>query len=138
MPSLAKRLMRRLGGDLKGAGEDLQAMLTLRWELARLEISLAVRQIKALAIVLAVVGVVALVSLSVLTVAAALWISVHWHRTPESTLFIVGAVLLVLALLLGFGAVARFRRRFRGLEDSIAELQEDAEWLKEWAERMVD
>jgi len=130
--------MRRLGGDLKGAGEDLQAMLTLRWELARLEISLAVRQIKALAIVLAVVGVVALVSLSVLTVAAALWIAVHWHRTPESTLFIVGAVLLVLAVLVGIGVVSRFRRRFRGLEDSIAELQEDAEWLKEWAERMVD
>ena len=50
-------------------------------------------------------------------------------------LLVAGAMLLLLAPLVGWLAWRRFRRRFLGLEQTIEELREDAAWLREWLER---
>jgi uncharacterized membrane protein YqjE len=46
------------------------------------------------------------------------------------------AVLLVLvASLTGWRAWRTFRRRFIGFEETLEELREDAEWIREWMKK---
>ena len=47
----------------------------------------------------------------------------------------MGSVLLILGLLLLIAALSKCRSEFRGLRDTLAELNEDLIWLREWMPR---
>jgi hypothetical protein len=39
---------------------------------------------------------------------------------------------LIVAILLAWSARRRYRREFTGLRETLEELREDMEWLREW------
>jgi hypothetical protein len=129
---------RPLLADLKdGIGSlesDLRQMVVLRWQLARLEVEAAVRQIKRLSVALPVFAVMVLTALPILAVAAARSLAAP---EGEGISFVGWLLIFGLGLLLGGGAggylVWRwFRRRFVGLEQTLEELREDGIWLRQW------
>lgn len=128
MSSILRELLTKASGEVHGVLRDLREMLAARWALGRLEIDVAVGQLKRLAIVLALAGVLALTALPVLVVALAN------SFCPYSTtiLWFAGGGLLAIGVVAGVLAWRRFRREFSPLEDSLAELHEDLEWLREW------
>lgn len=113
-------------------GDDARAMLEARLELARLELNASARQITRLAILLGTFGSVAVAGLSTLAVLAALGLQTFSGWTWPEALLAVGLALLLLGLGGAGLAIRAFRRRFTGLDASLAELREDLVWLKEW------
>ena len=111
---------------------ELGEMIGLRWKLARLELEAALRLARGLAVVWLSVAILVPASLAVLVVWAG-------HLLPEPArvywLFAFGPVLLVAAILAGWWAWRRFRRKFVGLEETLEELREDVVWLQEWLGR---
>jgi len=119
---------------------DLRQTVTLRWQLARLEVEAAVGQIKRLAIALLTFAVMLLTALPILAVAAAGSLAdlggngisfVDW-------LLIFGLGLLIGGVAGGWLAWRRFRRRFVGIEQTLEELREDGVWLRQWMGRGED
>ncbi|MCH8923749.1 MAG: phage holin family protein [Planctomycetes bacterium] len=127
MAGIFHNLLSKASRDVQGGLRDLRAMLAARWALGRLEIDVAVGQLKRLAIVLTSAAVLILTALPVLIVALA-------RSLPHSTaiLWFAGGALLLLGAIAGLIAWRRFRREFSPLEDSLAELHEDVTWLREW------
>ena len=108
---------------------ELRQMVDLRWQLARLELEAAVRSVKRLATVLAIVAVLALIAVPLVVVGTVLSLP-EPMRAPVS--LVAGFGLLGAAILAGLWARWRFRRQFVGLEETLEELREDLVWLKEW------
>lgn len=127
-------LLADLTHEIGSLQADLRQMLTLRWQLARLEVQAAVGQIKRLSIAWLVAGVMLLSALPILAVAAAWWLGeldVGGISFPQ-WLLIFGLGLLIAAAGGGLLAWRRFRRRFVGLEQTLEELHEDGLWLRQW------
>jgi len=135
MPSTAEKLLSRIGRGARHAWDDVCALVIARRQLAELEARIAVRQIRRLAVVLAVAAVIVVAALPLLSVALALYLAELLRVDFGVLLSLGGTAGLVLGLLLAFVTWRRFRREFVGLEDSLAELREDAAWIREWIER---
>jgi hypothetical protein len=121
--------------DVVRLGVDLRQMLTLRWQLAWLEVRADLASTRRLAIVLAAVAVMALTALPVLTVCAADVLDQRLGIPRIGWLLTFGLVLLGSAPLIGWLAWSRFRRRLVALEETLEELREDLVWLREWTGR---
>ncbi|MBN2021860.1 MAG: phage holin family protein [Pirellulales bacterium] len=110
---------------------DLRESAALRWRLARMELASDLRRAARLAVVWAVALVMGLTSLPLLVV----WLAGRldgWLGVAEPLwLAVFGLALLVGAMVLGYVAWRRFRRRFLGLEQTLEELREDLSWLGE-------
>jgi uncharacterized membrane protein YqjE len=122
-------ILSQLRSEAAGLRGELAAMLAARWELARLELEATAAQTRRLAIVLACCGTVGAVGVMVLV---ALTVEVlHRHYTGR---FLATAAGLAIAasLVAAYAAYRRFRREVVGLNESLAELREDARWLDEW------
>jgi protein-S-isoprenylcysteine O-methyltransferase Ste14 len=124
----------KLRGELGSLEADLRQMIVLRWQLARLEVQTAVRQIKRFSLILLSFAVMALSAVPILAVALAGSLAagegegisfVQW-------LLIFGLALLIAGAAGGYLAWRRFRRRFVGIEQTLEELHEDGVWLREW------
>mgnify|MGYP002624021517 CR=1 FL=1 len=125
-------LFDRAQGALRSVATEAREFLALRAELLSLEFRLARHSLAKLAGATAFAVVAILVSLPVMLVAAADMIETRFAVPSEWTLGACGSLLLVAAGLVGWRGWRKFRRDFAGLEDSIAELQEDLVWLSEW------
>lgn len=114
---------------------ELEQMLALRWQLAKLELEASAGSIKRLAVGLAAAAVLALTGLPILAVWAAALLDARLPLEGISWLPVFGFVLLAAAALAGWLAWRHFRRRFVGLEETLEELREDLVWLREWTGR---
>jgi Flp pilus assembly protein TadB len=136
MVETERPLLADLREETAGLAAELREMLRLRWRLARLELQSDMVSVKRLAIQLSAAAVLALMALSLGTVAAAEMLQ-RWSGVPRTVwLVALAAALLVAALVLGWTAWRRFRRRWQPLEETLQELCEDLVWLNEWAGRM--
>ena len=111
--------------------DDAAEMLDARIELARLEAEIAARQVKKLAISLALFSVVMLVGLVVLIVLAADLLAPHTLLSREAWLGALGGALLLGGAAASWASYRTFRRNFTAFSDSLAELKEDAAWIRE-------
>ena len=117
---------------------DFVALLVLRRQLAELEVRNDLRQIKRLGIFGGLGLTQCLVGMAVLAVLAGSLID-QWIATttipgprPWGSLCL-GVVLILSGLETLRRSWNRFQREFSGLKESIAELREDAVWLREWS-----
>ncbi len=115
--------------ELSRLREELRASFGARWQLARFELAVAFADIKRIAVAGAVAGLLALVSLPVLVVAAASALEGVWGLNRTGWLLIWFAGLVCTALAIGWLGWRRFRRHFVGLEETLEVLREDQEWL---------
>lgn len=135
-PDPEKPLFGPLRQEIAGAQAELDEMARLRWQLAKLEGTRAVAQIKRLAIVLGIAAVMVLTSLPVLVVWSAETLAIHAGVFPaRGWMLLLAMALLATATAAGWLAYRRFRRQFTGLEETLEELREDMVWLREWAGR---
>ncbi|MBX9790975.1 MAG: phage holin family protein [Pirellulales bacterium] len=122
--------------DARDAGAQLRADVTaaldVRWRLVRLELGTALLALRRLSISMAIA---AWLAASVLPVAAVLCAEAL-ARVAEleriAALAIVGGAMLLLAGLIAAVVWWLFRRRWRGVEQTLEFLREDAEWLNHW------
>ena len=117
---------------------DFVDLLVLRRQLAELEVRNDLRQIKRLGIFGGLGLTQCLVGMAVLAVFAGSLID-HWIETsaipaprPWGSLGL-GVVVILSGLETLRRSWNRFQREFSGLKESIAELREDAVWLREWS-----
>ena len=117
---------------------DFVDLLVLRRQLAELEVRNDLRQIKRLGIFGGLGLTQCLVGMAVLAVLAGSLID-QWIATttipgprPWGSLGL-GVVLILSGLETLRRSWNRFLREFSGLKESIAELREDAVWLREWS-----
>ncbi|HVU87441.1 MAG TPA: phage holin family protein [Pirellulales bacterium] len=110
--------------------DELRAAVAARWQLARFELGVAVGDVRRLVVALAVAGLLALVSLPVLVVAAATALDGTWGLDRTAWLLIWFAGLVVAAVVVGGLGWLRFRRHFVGLEETLEVLREDQAWLE--------
>lgn len=132
MADADRPLLGELQEELSGMATELGELAKLRLRLAEIELRESAQTTKRFAVWAVVAAILVLTSLPVLVVALSAWLS-------EVTVLSGMAWNLILGLLLAIGGVAafwsswrRFRRDFRGLEESIEELREDLVWVKEW------
>ncbi len=132
MADADRPLLGELGEELSGMADELGQLAALRLRLAEIELRESAQTTKRFAVWAVVAVILLLTSLPVLVVAFSAWLG-------EVTVLSGMVWNLILGLLLAIGGVAafwfswrRFRRDFRGLEESIEELREDLVWVKEW------
>jgi hypothetical protein len=113
---------------------ELRAILATRFELARLESVVALADFKWLALALAISGLLALVSLPVLVVAAADALAGTFGIERVGWLLIWFAGLVVAAVLTAWLGWRRFERRFVGWEETLEVLREDQAWIESLVE----
>jgi uncharacterized membrane protein YqjE len=135
MSSPNRPLLADLKAELRGLKADVSEMLQSHWELARLEIQADLVHLKRLAFVWGAAAVMALTSLPLLATCVAETLDGWQGIARRGWLLIFGLSLLCTAVIGGYGAWFWFRRRFVGLEQTLEELREDLEWMKE---RMKD
>ena len=122
--------------DVRDAGDRLRAdvaqALDVRWRLVRLEIGTAAGALRNLSIswVIALWIAASVLPLAALLGAEALSRAAELDRI--AALAIVGGGMLLLAGLIASVAWWLFRRRWRGVEQTLEFLREDAEWLNHW------
>jgi cobalamin biosynthesis protein CobD/CbiB len=126
---------RRWSLEARQVGGELARMLQLRRELATLEFQHDRRLIRRFLLAGGVAAWLILSGCPLWLTAVALALSqvttlsaVAWLSLGGVVLVLPGALLLVLA-------TRQLRREFRGLHDTLAELREDLEWVREWVER---
>jgi len=115
--------------------DELRALAAARWQLARLELMIALADLKRLAIAAAVAGVLALVSLPVLVVALAEALAGQWGIDRTGWLLISFAGLVVAAVATGWLGWRRFQRHFVGFEETREVLREDQRWIESLSKR---
>lgn len=128
-------LLDQLRQEITGLGSELQQMAALRWQLARLEVEADLRHVRGLAIGLAAAGTAGVAAVALLCVALAELMETWLGGSRAGWLAILAAVLVLGAALAGWLAWRTFRRRFIGLQESLEELREDAEWIGEWMKK---
>ena len=128
MPTV--RSLGELRQELSGMADEVTQLAALRWRLAELELRQSVQTAKRFSIWAIVAAALLLTSLPVFVVALSAWLlpDLAWCWIPALLLAIAGVAI-------GWLAWRRFRREFRGLEQSIEELREDLVWAKEWSDR---
>ena len=132
MADADRPLLGELQEELSGMADELGELAKLRLRLAEIELRESAQTAKRFAVWAVVAAILLLTSLPVLVVALSGWLG-------EVTVLSGPAWNVILGLLLALGGAAtlwfswrRFRRDFRGLEESIEELREDLVWVKEW------
>ncbi len=132
----AKRpLLADLKAEIRGLSTDVREMLRLRWELIRLELQADLMALKRLAVILIAATVMALTSLPLFFVSLADALHGRLGIARWGWLLIFGVGLLIIAGLSAYIGRILFLRRFSGLKETLAELREDLEWLKEGVRR---
>lgn len=126
------RLFEVLRQRLDRLGDHARESLSLRWELARLEIECDIRTIKRLLIALTVALTCLFIALPLLLCGLALTLDGMWGIAAAGWSALFGGVLIVFGILLAWYAWRRCRADFVGLEETLEELREDAVWLGEW------
>jgi hypothetical protein len=132
--STEQPLLGDLREELNALGDELRGMAAARWQLAQLELKADLQSAKRLAIVWLTAGVMALTSLPLLASSLAEMLDGRYGIARGLWLLIFGGGLLFLALVGGYLAWRRFRRRFIGLQETLEELREDLLWLQEKTE----
>jgi hypothetical protein len=133
MSSPDRPLLADLKAELSGLKADVGEMLQLRWELARLEIQADIGHLKRLAVVWGVAAVTALTSLPLFATCIADALDGRLGIARKGWLLIFGLGLLCTAVICVYLGRIWFRRRFVGLKQTLEELREDLEWVKEAA-----
>jgi uncharacterized membrane protein YqjE len=131
MSSPDRSLLADLQKELRFLAADVQEMVQLRWELARLELQADLRNIKRLVIFFCAAAVMILTALPLLVSYLAEKLDGWQGIARGGWLLIFGLVLLGAGAVVALGAWIWFRRRFLGLQESLEELREDLEWMKE-------
>lgn len=132
MPASHDNLFAGLSAESARLAERVRRMAAARWQLAALETREAVRLVRQTSIYLAIAGWMLLSSLPLLVVALAAWCAAWWGISQALAQTIGFLSLVVAGLLLATFGWRRFRRQFVGWEESLAELREDLQWLREW------
>jgi len=125
-------LLADLRDELGGLSAELAEMLRCHVELARLEIASDLGNVRRLAVALSIAGVMALTALPLLAVALAWWVKDALGLGFPGWLAVFAAALLATAAAVGYLARRRFRARLCALEETLEELREDVQWLREW------
>ena len=124
-------LLADLRDELAALGGELREMAAARWQLARLELEADRQTLRGLALAWLVALLMALTALPVLVVCLAEMLG-GWQNVPRSVWLLgFGLGLLAFALLGGYLAWRRFRRRVVGLQETLEELREDLIWLQD-------
>ncbi len=131
MSSPDRPLLADLKAELRGLTADMSEMLQLRWELARLEIQADLGHLKRLAFIWGVAAVMALTALPLLATCVADALDGWQGIARRGWLLIFGLALLCTAVICACFGRVWFRRRFVGLQQTLEELREDLEWVKE-------
>ena len=131
MRSPNRPLLAGLRAELGGLAADAKEMIRLRFELARLEIQADLAHVKRLAIIWGAAAVMALTSLPVLAVFAAEILDSRLGIARRGWLLIFGLTLLCTAGFCAYFGRIWFHRRFVGLQQTLEELREDLEWIRE-------
>ena len=110
-------------------------MLELRRDLAQLELQHDAQVGKRLAIGGGIGAILVITAwpllLSSLAIGLSRWTQLH---SPAIWLLILGGFSLFLGFGIGWAAYQRFRADFTGLKCTLAELNEDLAWLREWTQ----
>jgi uncharacterized membrane protein YqjE len=131
MSSPDRSLLADLKAELSGLKADVGEMLQLRFELARLEIQADIGHLKRLVFVWGIAAVMALTSLPLLATCVAETLDGRLGIARSGWLLIFGLGLLCMAVICVYFGRLWFRRRFVGLQQTLEELREDLEWVKE-------
>jgi len=126
------------GHDIRGLMSNLTEMLQARRELAELELKADVASSKRLAVVAGVGAVIALTSLPLFAGTLAQVLHACWPFEIASVnmwLPTLAALLLLAGAVLAWSGYRRFRHEFIGFRQSLEEVREDIEWLREWTGR---
>ncbi len=124
-------LLADLQAELRGLAADIGEILQLHGQLAWLEIQADLGRLKRLALIWGVAAVMALTALPLMATYLAETLDGRLGIVRETWLLIFGLTLLITAAISAYGGRLWFRRRFVGLEETLEELREDLEWLKE-------
>ncbi len=136
MPDADRPLLSELRDELSGMADEAAQLATLRFRLAEIELRESAQTAKRFSIGAGAALVLVLTSLPVLVVALSIWLdNVATLPREVSWAWIFGLALAIGGLAVAWFSWRRFRREFRGLEQSIEELCEDLVWVKEWSSK---
>ena len=116
-------------------GKHARESIALRWELARLELDCDLRTVRRFVVVLVLCLLGILTALPLLVFSLVFLLDGVGGIGMSGWSAIVGGSLFVSCLLVAWLAWRRCRAKFVGLEETLEELREDAEWLGEWLEK---
>ena len=133
MPPEAERpLLGELREELSGMAGELGQLATMRLRLAEIELRESAQTTRRFAICAVASVVLILTSLPVLVVALSTWLGAVTPLSAMACNAILGLLLAIAGATALWFSWRRFRRDFRGLEQSLEELREDLVWVKEW------
>lgn len=132
MSTPERPLLAAMQAEIRALGGSLREMLSLRWELFRLEAVSDLKNALRLAIVFFIAAVLILTSLPLFVVALADVLAGVWQIARWGWLLIFAGSLLGISASAAYLAWRNFRRRFLGLQETLEELNEDRVWLAEW------
>ncbi len=138
MPDEHSHLLAGLQAEVSRMWADGRRMVTSRWELVQLELVAAANSIRRLLLILIPAALVTVLSLPLFVVALATALDGRLGLPSWGWLLIFGLTFVVSAFTAVMLAYRRFRRDFRGLEETIEELREDMAWLREWTGKPRD
>jgi hypothetical protein len=126
-----RSLLAGIQESFRALGDDLRQMLSLRWQLAKLEARADARALKRLALLAFAAVVMVLTALPLLLVGAADLLDGHGGIARAGWLLIFAVALLAAGI--GTCALAwrHFRRRVTGMQQTLEEVREDLIWLGE-------
>jgi uncharacterized membrane protein YqjE len=127
----SRSLLGDLQTELGGLASDAREMVRLRLELARMEIQADINNVKHLGFALAAACAMVFTALPLLAVSLAKTLAGCWGISERAWLLIFAFALLIFAAACAYGGWLRFRRRFVGLQETLEELREDLEWIRE-------
>lgn len=130
MVEVDRPLLAQLREELSGVAGEASHLAALRWRLAEIELRQSAATVRRFSVWALVAAAFLLTSLPMFAVALSAWLlpGLGWAWTIGLALAIAGLATAALAW-------RRFRRDFHGLEQSIEELREDLQWVKEWSAR---
>ena len=120
--------------EARQLASDALEMLEMRRELAELEIRHDTRVGKRLAITGGAGAILVITSLPLLLTSLAHGLSMWTRLSAANWVLILGGFSLLLGAGIGWAAFQRFRSDFTGLKSTLAELNEDMVWLREWTQ----